>query len=257
MTATQHGIDQAIVLAGGLGTRLRAVVSDVPKPMAPIGGRPFLDCLLSYWRAQGIQRFILSVGYKWQVIKNHFGTNFQGAEIEYAIENIPMGTGGGLCLAAEFLNPCETFLALNGDTFFEVNLGNLATQHREKQADLTLSLHRTEESGRYGGVTLDAQGFLTSFKSKAEVKPTESSAPGPDRPKPLINGGVYLIQSSVWETVPFPTAPLSLEDGLFGRLLFERKRFYGSEQEGRFIDIGLPEDYDAAPRVLEDIMRKL
>ena len=107
----------AIILAGGLGTRLRSAVPDLPKPMAPIGGRPFLDHLLDYWIGQGINRFVLSVGYRHEMIIDHFGNNYKHAELDYVIEQEPMGTGGGFLLAAEKIGKNAPFLLLNGDTF--------------------------------------------------------------------------------------------------------------------------------------------
>ena len=108
---------EAIVLAGGLGSRLKAAVPDVPKPMAPINGRPFLEYLVDYWAGQGVDRFVLSVGYKREVIEEHFAVRHKGMEMDYAVENQPRGTGGGLLLALKHLRRSGTFLILNGDTF--------------------------------------------------------------------------------------------------------------------------------------------
>ena len=108
----------AVILAGGLGTRLRSAVPDLPKPMAPIGGRPFLEYQLDYWIVQGISRFVLSVGYRHEAIMQHLGTRYKGIELEYAIEKRPLGTGGGLLLAAEKASRGGPFLLLNGDTYF-------------------------------------------------------------------------------------------------------------------------------------------
>ena len=111
----------AVILAGGLGTRLRSVVSDVPKPMAPVGGRPFLEYQLEYWINQGISRFVLSVGYRHEAITEHFGSRYKGVELEYAVEEQPLGTGGGLLLAAEKLKQDTPFLLLNKDTYFKTD----------------------------------------------------------------------------------------------------------------------------------------
>lgn len=110
----------AIILAGGMGTRLRSAVPDLPKPMAPIHERPFLEHQMDYWIGQGVSRFIVSVGYMKEVIMDHFGASYRATPLTYAIEEEPLGTGGGLLLAAQGLS--ETFLVLNGDTFFEVDL---------------------------------------------------------------------------------------------------------------------------------------
>ena len=125
----------AIILAGGLGTRLRSAVTDLPKPMAPIGGRPFLEYQLDYWIAQGISRFVLSVGYQHEVIIDHFGTSYEGIELNFVIEETPLGTGGGLLLAAEKVGNDTPFLLLNGDTYFSVDLKTLTDFSQEKDAD--------------------------------------------------------------------------------------------------------------------------
>ena len=113
-------VKTAIILAGGLGTRLREAVPNLPKPMVPIHNRPFLEHQMDYWIEQGITRFILSVGYLKDIIISHFGNSYKSVSIDYAIETSPLGTGGALLLAAKNLN--ETFLVLNGDTFIEVSL---------------------------------------------------------------------------------------------------------------------------------------
>ena len=118
-------ITSAIILAGGLGTRLRSVVADMPKPMAPVNGRPFLEYLLDYWQNQGISHFIISVGYRHEIITGYFGARYKNATIKYAIEKTPLGTGGGFLLASDHLGDDRTFLLLNGDTYFPINLASL------------------------------------------------------------------------------------------------------------------------------------
>ena len=129
----------AIILAGGLGTRLRSVIPDLPKPMAPICGRPFIEYQLEYWIKQGINKFILSVGYKNKVISGYFGDNYKGVEIDYVIENEPLGTGGAFLLASERIANNESFLLLNGDTYFDVDLDKLKEFAIEKDADWCFS----------------------------------------------------------------------------------------------------------------------
>src|SRR5690349_1824955 len=141
----------AVILAGGLGTRLRSAVPDLPKPMAPINGRPFLEYQLDYWIAQGIKRFVLSVGYRHEAITKHFGFRYKGVELEYAVEERPLGTGGGFLLAAEKVGRREPFLLLNGDTYFGVNLNILNACALEHDADWCMSLFRTSAKGRYMG----------------------------------------------------------------------------------------------------------
>jgi D-glycero-alpha-D-manno-heptose 1-phosphate guanylyltransferase len=228
---------EAIVLAGGLGTRLRAAVPDLPKPMAPVGGRPFLERLLDYWIAQGVARFILSTGYRHEVLAAHFGTAFHGAAIDQVVEDRPLGTGGGLLLARDALSRAGPFLVLNGDTFFEVALKALRDFHSARKADATLSLFRSPQQGRYAGVTLGKNGQVQSLNAGEKGG--------------LANGGVYLMERSLLEGGPWqPRSAASLEEDILPFALHAGKRVYGIECSGRFLDIGLPEDYARAAGVL-------
>lgn len=230
---------EAIVLAGGLGTRLRLVVPDVPKPMAPINGRPFLEYQLDYWIRQGVTRFILSLGYKHDIVTRHFGSSFGGVEIGYAIESRPLGTGGGLLLACGCLARGGPFLVLNGDTYFEVPLPALRDFHAARRADVTIALFRSPQQGRYMGIRCGPDGEILDLKSAA------GEAGG------LANGGVYVMERSLIESGPWQaSSPLSLEDDILPDALRAGKRLVGLECVGRFIDIGVPEDYAKAASVL-------
>jgi D-glycero-alpha-D-manno-heptose 1-phosphate guanylyltransferase len=228
----------AVILAGGLGTRLRSVVSDVPKPMAPVGGRPFLEYQLEYWINQGISRFVLSVGYRHEAITEHFGSRYKGVQLEYAVEEQPLGTGGGLLLAAEKLKQDTPFLLLNGDTYFEADWNVLDACAVEHDADWCFSLFKTSEKGRYMGIEMSDQGLITSLKSGVEQGPR------------LANGGVYWVHpralSGDWRS----GERLSLEDDLFPQALAAGRRILGIEFRGTFIDIGVPDDYHRAPSLL-------
>ena len=227
----------AIILAGGLGTRLRETVPDLPKPMAPINGRPFLEFQMDYWIKQGIQKFIISVGYLYKVITNHFGSSYQGIPIEYVIEKTPLGTGGGLLQAAHEL--IEPFLLLNGDTFFEVELDSLLEFHNKRKSEWTFSLFRTTEVGRYMGMDVAADGRIISLKSDN----TESGL--------LSNGGVYLINPSVLKMFDSKTEiNMSLENEILPTIMDANGLLNGLECLGRFIDIGIPEDYFRASEIL-------
>jgi D-glycero-alpha-D-manno-heptose 1-phosphate guanylyltransferase len=222
----------AVILAGGLGTRLRKVVPDLPKPMAPINGRPFLDYQMRYWMSQGIDHFILSVGYRYQTIIDYFGNQFNGAKIEYVIEESPLGTGGGLLLAVEKVSQHENFLLLNGDTYFSVDLQSLMDFSQKKNADWCFSLFRTSEIGRYLGMSVlpDGQIFSLETQSNELIK--------------LSNGGVYLVNPSALSNTPFkPGDKLSLEEDIFPTLMALNQRFFGKEFDNTFIDIGVPKDY--------------
>ncbi len=227
---------EAIVLAGGLGTRLRSVVPDLPKPMAPVNGRPFLEHLLDYWITQGITRFILSVGYRHEAVSVHFGAWHRGAAISYAVEEKPLGTGGGLVLASARLSAGGTFLVLNGDTWFEVPLPALVKRHAEKGADGTLALFRSQDAGRYASVSVGAEGRLLAL--------------GGDGKSGLANGGVYLMERSVLDGAWPAGAAVSLERDILPFALSSGRRIYGLECPGRFLDIGVPEDYARAAEFL-------
>lgn len=225
----------AIILAGGLGTRLRDVVPDLPKPMAPLNGRPFLEYQIDYWIAQGVRHFILSIGYRSEAIVSHFGKSYGGARLEYALETEPLGTGGGLLLAMDLLTGDDAFLLLNGDTFFEVSLDQLAAFHSARQSDWTLALFRTRETGRYMGPSVEGNGRILSLRSEME------------KAERLANGGVYLISPHIIRSSNLPTGQrVSLEDEVMPGALAAGGRFFGLECEGRFIDIGVPEDYRRA-----------
>lgn len=228
---------EAIVLAGGLGTRLRAAVPDLPKPMAPVNGRPFLERLLDYWIAQGVRRFILSTGYRHEVLAAHFGAAFHGAAVRHVVEDHPLGTGGGLLLARGALEAAGPFLVLNGDTFFEVALERLREFHSAHQSEATLSLFRTPQQGRYTGINVGKAGEIRSFGTGARGG--------------LANGGVYLMEQSFLEGGPWqPRSVLSLEEDILPFAVQAGKRVYGMDCAGRFIDIGVPEDYARAAEVL-------
>jgi D-glycero-alpha-D-manno-heptose 1-phosphate guanylyltransferase len=229
---------EAIILAGGLGTRLRTVVPDLPKPMAPINGRPFLEHQIDYWIGQGLRRFILSVGYRRERIVSHFGGRYRDCEIVYAEEHTPLGTGGGLLLAVDLLETPGTFLVLNGDTFFEVNLATLAEFHRSLAAELTIALFAAPNNDRYTGIQLNDDGTIASFES----------IPGASQ---LANGGVYLMERSLFASMPWSKGEkFSLENELFRHFLDAGRRIGGCLCSGSFIDIGVPEDYRLAGSIL-------
>ena len=217
---------EAVVLAGGLGTRLRAAVSDVPKPMAPVGGRPFLERLLDYWIGQGVRRAVLAVGYMYDSIRRHFGDEYRGCAIAYSIEDHPLGTGGALVQSLPLVHG-DTFLVLNGDTYFAVPLEALGAFHRRHGADVSLSLFRSDNP-RYTGISLDPDGRVSSFSGDG-----------------LVNGGVVLFQRSALEGLPATIA--SLEKDLLPGM---KGAIYGCVFDVPFVDIGLPEDWRAAANII-------
>ena len=231
---------EAIVLAGGVGTRLRSVVSHVPKPMADVGGRPFLEWLLSYWISQGISKFILGVGYKYEIIQKYFGPAFQGVPIEYAVESEPLGTGGGLILAAGLLSKKTPCLVLNGDTYFQVSLEQFNKMHQKHSAEVSIALFQVSEGGRYGSVQCDASNRIKSFREK-----------GSRVGKCLINGGVYILNPAALNSKLFQkTKKISFETEMLPELSRQNKTVCGFQFLGKFIDIGIPEDYEKAYNIL-------
>lgn len=219
----------AFILAGGLGTRLRSVVKDVPKPMAPVGEAPFLAHLLQYWTRQGVSRFTLSIGYLGETIREYFGTVFSGAAIDYVEETEPLGTGGALSNAFRHgVFDDRPVILLNGDTWFEASLAQLISDNDRLECLMTMALRKVSQNTRYGGVALTADAHIACFGD-----PTSS----------LINAGCSLF--SPLELEPYlQNLPrkFSLENDLLP-LLAKEGRLGASLQDVNFIDIGIPEDY--------------
>jgi D-glycero-alpha-D-manno-heptose 1-phosphate guanylyltransferase len=225
---------EAVILAGGLGTRLRPAVADLPKPLAPVNGRPFLKYLLDYWTAQGVARAVLSVGYMHEAIERTIGNLHAGCPVSYAVEAEPLGTGGGLILAAAQLHGAGTFLGLNGDTMFAAPLARLAEFHRDTRADMTLALFATGDAVRYTGVATNAEGRVTALRGAGQA-----------------NGGVYLIERRLVDELPWAAgAKVSLESEILPWLLADGRRLFGLRCDGGFIDIGVPEDYRRAQALM-------
>jgi len=221
---------EAIVLAGGLGTRLKGIISDIPKPMAPVATKPFLVYILDYLKTQGIERVVFSVGYKYEVIEDFFGNDYKGLELVYSVEEEPLGTGGGIRLAVDKLNSGEVFV-INGDTFFDVNLEQQENLAFTEKSDLCLALKPMLNFDRYGAVLIN-KNTITSFKEKQFVD------------KGLINGGVYWLRKSILETF-ISGQRFSFEQDLMEKQV-EKGRVSAYISDSYFIDIGIPEDYKKA-----------
>lgn len=229
---------EAIILAGGFGTRLKSVVNDVPKPMAPIGQIPFLSYLLDYLSHYGVLRVILSTGYMHEVIERYYGNYYQGIELIYSFEHEPLGTGGAIKAAIGKAQSNKIFI-LNGDTFFQVNLQELYEYHVAKEADLTVALKKMNNFDRYGTVEVD-QGRVAVFHEK---RPNDAG---------MINGGVYLINKQVFSSLNLPDK-FSFETDVL-QVFMSKLRFYGYVSDKYFIDIGIPEDYMRAQVELGEII---
>jgi D-glycero-alpha-D-manno-heptose 1-phosphate guanylyltransferase len=229
---------EMLILAGGFGTRLRSVVSDVPKPMAPVSGRPFLEYLLDYWIDQGVRRFVLSIGYKGDTIKEHFGTCYKNAEVSYVHETSPLGTGGAIRMALKEIQWSGDYILLaNGDTWFEADLNKLVHATRQLGKPVTIALKVIEINDRYGGVTIDDRGLVTAFGVESKKNC-------------LINVGCYLIYrqeiSDLLSTYP---EKFSFEEDLL-KPLAAQKLVASSVQPLPFLDIGIPADYQNANEVV-------
>jgi D-glycero-alpha-D-manno-heptose 1-phosphate guanylyltransferase len=229
---------KAILLVGGLGTRLRSVVSSAPKVLASIGEKSFLELLVRQLSSQGIRRLVMCSGYLADQIESKFGDGrMWDVSIEYSKEEMPLGTGGAVKLAERYLKDATQFLVLNGDSFLEIDFQSLLAFHRQHDdAIATMAVLRVENASRYGTVHVDPRGRINAFAEK-----TGSETPG------VVNGGIYVFNHSVLQHIP--EGPASLERDVFPRLL--NQGVYAQEQHGKFIDIGTPADYARAQELLQ------
>lgn len=228
-------MQEAIILAGGLGTRLRSAVSDLPKCMAPINGKPFIDFVIEYFQQQGVEHFIFSLGYLNETLINHID-NYTHIKKTYVIEESPLGTGGAIKKCCQYGSD-QNVLVANGDTIFKVSVEELFRHHHLYNADCTLSLKPMEKFNRYGTVTLNEDNSIASFKEKQFYE------------QGLINGGVYILNREKFLTENLPEK-FSFETDYLEKF-FNRRRIYGHVQNGYFIDIGIPEDFLKAQHELK------
>lgn len=223
----------AIILAGGLGTRLRSVVGDLPKPMAPINGEPFLNILLRKLSAAGIEHVTLSLGYQAHVIRDYYRSAFEGMQLSYDIEGEPLGTGGAIkrCLKTANADPV---LILNGDTYLEFDLDALTNEWQVHREPIIVA-RLVEDVGRFGRVEV-SDGRVLSFAEK------QASGPG------AINAGVYVLPKALVDDMPQRDSFSFEADYLIDAV--KRSKFMCFTTLGKFIDIGIPEDYERAQREL-------
>jgi len=229
---------EAIVLAGGFGTRIQSVVSDVPKPMAPVCGKPFLYYILQKLVYQQINRIILAVGFKSEIITRYFGNKFQSADLIYSTEEEPLGTGGAIRQALEMAEGDEV-LIINGDTFFDVPLQDLIFFHQKGLHDLTMCLKPMENFDRYGTVIVDKERVI----GMKEKQPCE---------KGIINGGIYVLNKRVLVKYPIKSN-FSFEKEVLEKEV-NNLEFGAFVSDCYFIDIGIPEDYRKAQEDLGEIV---
>lgn len=227
MDAALKGVSVAL-LAGGLGTRLRPVVADRPKVLAPVSGRPFLTYLLDQLLTAGVRETVLLVGYAADRVRTAIGDDYRGMRLIYSIETEPLGTGGAVRLALPQL--CgQTILLLNGDSYCDVELAQFLAFHHRTKAHASLALAEVSDTSRYGRVCTDPVGRVVGFEEKGGVR-----SPG------RINAGIYLLQRGAVDLIP-ESGPVSLEKEVFPQWVQLRGVWgFGG---GRFIDIGTPESY--------------
>jgi D-glycero-alpha-D-manno-heptose 1-phosphate guanylyltransferase len=224
-------LKECIILAGGLGTRLRSEVSDLPKCMAPVAGKPFLHWVIQYLQSQKVSNFIFSVGYMHEAIEKYIAEQHSNINAKFSIEAEPLGTGGAVNLAAQLCTE-EDVLIVNGDTLFEADLHRFYNYHLQSKAHCSLALKPMENFDRYGVVEADKQHNILSFREKKYMDAG------------LINGGVYLLNLPAFRQLHFPDK-FSFEKDYLEKYVGVQK-LIGIPDDGYFIDIGIPEDFKKA-----------
>ena len=232
---------EAVILAGGLGTRLREMLPDVPKPMADISGRPFLAYLIDFLADNGIEKILLSVGYRQEVIRGYFGDRYGEVVLEYVREDSPLGTGGAIRESLKKVES-EDVLVLNGDTFFDLDVRKFCAFHMQRNPLLTLAVKPMHDFDRYGAVVVN-RDRVCGFEEKSL------------RSFGYINGGVYGINKRISEYFGGFGRNFSFESDFLQQCLGEIDVFAFID-DGYFIDIGIPEEYKRAQRELTDILKK-
>lgn len=231
----------AVLLVGGLGTRLQSVLPSTPKPLARVGNMPFLELLVLQLRSQGILRILMCTGHLAGQIEQEFGDGKKwGVAIDYSQESQPLGTAGAVKLAEGYLKQASDFLVMNGDSFLELDLRQFIQFHRKHGGLMSMAVRKVPDAARYGTVHVDANHRVVGFSEK-----TGATAPG------IINGGVYAFNRAVLDQVP--QGPASFEKDVFPRVL--EQGVYAQEQLGMFIDIGTPEDYARAQTLCQSLYR--
>ena len=226
---------EAILLCGGLGTRLRSVVSDRPKPMADIAGKPFLHYLVKMLSESGVKHLIFALGYMGEQIEAYFQSGEEyGLSISYSYEDSPLGTGGAIRNALSKVSG-ENVLVLNADTYFHTDYESLLREQIKNKAAMTIASRKIEDISRYGAILKDESGRILRWNEKMSSDQAEAPCPGE------INGGIYVMQKSLIEKIPEgkqslenDCIPAWLEDGLYLQAI---------PSDGYFMDIGIPEDY--------------
>lgn len=226
------------ILVGGLGRRLRSVVSDKPKVLAKIHGKPFLAYILDQLSAFNLKRVILCTGYLGSQIGEEFGDSYRNLSLAYSQESSSLGTAGAIRLALPLLKS-ETIMIMNGDSFYNTNLVEFWDFHRNKNADVSLALVKVPNTKRYGKIEMDRFQKIVGFTEKKV-----ENSPG------WINGGVYLITHTLLEKIP-SNRFVSFEQDIFP--IWAGKRFYGYKSDGNFLDISIPQSFALAGQFFSKI----
>lgn len=229
-----------LILAGGFGKRLRGIVKDVPKPMVDINGRPFLSYLMDYLSRQDVSKILLSVGYRYEVIKNYFGLRYKNLNIEYVIENKPLGTGGAIRESLKRVKD-RNIIILNGDTLFNIDLKKMADFHFAHNSTITIAVKPMYNFDRYGTVSLE-KDRIVGFEEKTF------------KDFGYINGGVYIVNKRIFESFKQSRTPFSFEVGFLYKNINNIPSFAFICKD-YFIDIGVPEDYERAQGELNQVVK--
>ena len=235
---------ELIILAGGLGTRLRSVVKNVSKPMAIVNEKPFLQYILDFWIHNGISNIIIAVGYKSETVINYFKYSYKNIPIKYSIEEKPLGTGGAFIKATKLLKSKDDFLVTNGDTFFKIDLNKFKSFHKSKECLISIALFENNNFKRYKSFQLNKEFKIIKTKSE-------------NTKKNFVNGGVYLFKRSILNNLNLldkKDVKISLEDDILNCFVNINAKVYGLVFKKPFIDIGLPYDYKISKRfILEHV----
>jgi D-glycero-alpha-D-manno-heptose 1-phosphate guanylyltransferase len=221
---------EAVILAGGLGTRLKGVIDNLPKTMAPVAGQPFLSYILEILSGASFSKVVLATGYKNEAVTSWYGDYYKNIKISYSIENEPLGTGGAL-LKASGLISSRYFFVFNGDTFFNTDFDSFEKSFNENKCDMSVALKPMKDFDRYGSVTIEGMRII-SFNEKKYCK------------EGLINGGIYIVENE-WLKLVSPGEKFSIEKDVMEKRV-STDRINGFISDTYFIDIGVPEDYERA-----------
>jgi D-glycero-alpha-D-manno-heptose 1-phosphate guanylyltransferase len=238
-TQRDTDVTSAVVLAGGLGTRLRPAFAVGPKSLAPIAGKPFLGYLLGWLASSGVRDVILCVGYRAAQIQEYAGGGETwGLGVRYSVEDNPLGTGGAL-KKAEGLLSGDCVFVINGDTYLDVDLAQMLAFHRQRNALVTIAAAQVSDPERYGTLQLGESGRVESFAEKRARPETRAHEQGA-----FINGGVYVFSRECLARIP-PDCGVSLEREVLPGSI-STKHIFGFATEGYFLDIGIENDYNRA-----------